>query len=303
MSIVLTEKTADDLNPFLVLGVNKHLIDRFSNDEELRKFIKGVYLAQIKQIHPDAHSGCIEKEKALKMINKAWEKIEKAPTLSLFRINQDDNQDFGSSFAKQLVAQEDSKEIARLRTEISSLKKEVSRQKEELIGEGYEKLKLLEKSVITNHRAITQENKSRSSFSPHSLANKFLMEVEVTHTIKSSAGPIIATKMKALVNINKDLLATKDEVFQETTPHLRKRQQNYTVPLSGSNDNGDTYLIGSIDQKYLKATDCYLSKDEMRPLLPFLKNKIEKGRCLVCITNRNLPTYYVSGKVLGFIKI
>lgn len=49
--------------------------------------------------------------------------------------------------------------------------------------------------------------------------------------------------------------------------------------------------------------DCSFSKNEMSPLLPFLKSKIEKGRCLVCITNRNRLTYYVSGKVLVFVKI
>jgi len=145
-NLTLTEEEADGLNPFQVLGVNKYLIDRVSNDDELKKLVKSLYIHQIKQIHPDAHSGCKTKESSLKMLNRAWDKIEKAQNLSVFRSNQNENISFGSSFAKQLNAQDDAKEIGRLKNEIQHLKKSDARKREDEDGEDSKKLKLLEKA-------------------------------------------------------------------------------------------------------------------------------------------------------------
>ena len=190
-----------------------------------------------------------------------------------------------------------------MQKEISSLKESLLFQKDGLVGEGYEKLNRLEESVMANHLSITKELKSKTSFTPHSLVGRFLVEIETSHVAKLSVGKAIVTsivtKMKAVVSVDKNLLATKTEKF---LCDKSKKRLDHNIPLSGNDDNGETFLVGSIEPKHLKATNCCLSKDEMSKILPFLKTKIAKGRCLVCVFSRNIPAYYVSGQVIGFIK-
>lgn len=296
---VLTDESADKLNPFQVLGINKYLVDRFPDDGELKDYVKNIYRLQIKQLHPDTQSGCKDKEKLLRMLNKAWDTIEKSLSLSPFRSWQG-NTDFGASMARQLIAQENDREIKDLQKKvgllesvISSLSRDVSNQNVEI-----KRCKDVENDIINGHILLT-----KNLLTKNSLRSFFGSKIKINEETCNGADNRSHYSVIFLDNQGRVKERIKKVSFFQKEGKRRMKTSwasNYFY-VSDFGDANVAIYVGSIKPCFLEKRKSY-KLNEVRPFLGKIESKISIGNCLVLMLQRDNPCYYITGEVVEFVK-